>query len=58
MARGDQVHLLLQIAADTGRMPAGSGPIWEEAAAVLHNQELEWVLSNYLSLILQTLHQN
>ncbi len=43
MARGDQVHLLLQIAADTGRMPAGSGPIWEEAAAVLHNQELDWV---------------
>ncbi len=43
MARGDQVHLLLQLAADRGSMPKGSGPIWEEAASVFHNPDLEWI---------------
>ncbi len=43
MERGNRVHLLLQLAADAGVMPAGQGPDYDEVAAVLANPELEWV---------------
>lgn len=43
VARGTQVHLLLQLAADYGVMPGGSGPHWQEAGDVFADAELAWV---------------
>ncbi len=43
MERGNRVHLLLQLAADGGALPAGEGPEYDEAAAVLANPEFDWV---------------
>ncbi len=43
MERGNRVHLLLQLAADSGVMPPGQGPDHQEVAAVLANPELEWI---------------
>ncbi len=43
MERGNRVHLLLQLAVDSGVMPPGQGPDHQEVAAVLANPELEWV---------------
>ena len=41
--RGLRVHLLLQLAADTGVMPAGDGVDHAEAAAVFGNSDLAWI---------------
>ncbi len=41
--RGHQVHLMLQLAADHGVMPAGSGDHYREAATVFAAPELDWV---------------
>jgi len=42
-ARGTQVHLLLQLAADQGTMPPGCGDWHAEAEAVFAEQSLAWV---------------
>lgn len=39
MERGNRVHLLLQLAAQTGTMPPGDGPEHREAAAVFNNPD-------------------
>lgn len=41
--RGHQVHLMLQLAADHGAMPPGSGAHYDEAETVFTDQELDWV---------------
>ncbi len=41
--RGDQVHLLLQQAADLEKMPPGEGPHHQEVAAVFGNPDFGWV---------------
>ncbi len=43
MERGNRVHLLLQLAADSGVLPESSGPDYEEAAGVFANPAFEWV---------------
>jgi ATP-dependent helicase/nuclease subunit A len=41
--RGNRIHQLLQLAADLGSMPPGTGEIHTEAAAVFENPELAWI---------------
>jgi len=41
--RGNKIHQLLQLAADRGSMPPGSGEIHAEAAAVFGNPDLAWI---------------
>ncbi|MBU8869645.1 MAG: UvrD-helicase domain-containing protein [Gemmatimonadales bacterium] len=41
--RGEEIHALLQLAADQGKMPPGIGPFHAEAAAVFGDQELTWI---------------
>ncbi len=41
--RGNKVHQLLQLAADLGSMPPGTGEIHAEAAAVFENPDLAWI---------------
>ena len=41
--RGNLVHLLLQQAAQMGRMPPGGGPEHAEAAAVFGDPDLDWI---------------
>ena len=41
--RGNRIHQLLQVAAELGAMPPGSGDIHAEAAAVFNNPDLDWV---------------
>lgn len=41
--RGNKVHQLLQLAADRGSLPPGTGEIHAEAAAVFENPELAWI---------------
>ena len=43
MERGNQVHLLLQLAADGGVFPPGHGEEHDEAAAVFANPAFDWV---------------
>ncbi|MFO7654879.1 MAG: UvrD-helicase domain-containing protein [Candidatus Krumholzibacteriia bacterium] len=41
--RGERIHAWLQAAAESGRMPAGSGPEWDEAGAVFSHPDLAWI---------------
>ena len=41
--RGNRIHQLLQLAADRGAMPPGSGDIHVEAAAVFEDPALAWI---------------
>jgi len=41
--RGNKIHQLLQLAADRGSMPPGSGGIHAEAAAIFENPDLAWI---------------
>jgi ATP-dependent helicase/nuclease subunit A len=41
--RGEEVHALLQLAADQGTMPPGDGPLHEEAAAIFSDPKLSWI---------------
>ncbi len=43
MERGNRVHLLLQLAAESGRVPPGESPEHQEARSVLGNHNLDWV---------------
>ncbi|MGD9548555.1 MAG: UvrD-helicase domain-containing protein [Candidatus Krumholzibacteriia bacterium] len=46
MRRGLVVHSLLQAAANRGSMPPGSGPEWEEAAAVFGDGRWAWIFAS------------
>jgi ATP-dependent helicase/nuclease subunit A len=41
--RGSRVHLLLQLAGEIGRLPPGTGPVWQEAATVHDDPGLNWI---------------
>ena len=41
--RGNKVHQLLQLAADRGSLPPGTGETHTEAAAVFENPDLAWI---------------
>jgi ATP-dependent helicase/nuclease subunit A len=41
--RGNKVHQLLQLAADLGSLPPGTGETHTEAAAVFENPDLSWI---------------
>ena len=43
--RGNRIHQLLQVAADLGSMPPGTGEIHAEAAAVFENPENAWIFN-------------
>jgi ATP-dependent helicase/nuclease subunit A len=43
LARGEEIHLWLQRAAEQGRMPPGGGEAWREARAVFENPGLSWL---------------
>ncbi len=42
-ARGERIHLYLELAAEEGKLPAGDGDDWQEVAEVLANSELSWI---------------
>jgi len=43
--RGNRVHLLLQLAADNGHLPKGSGALYAEAATVVDDPSLAWIFA-------------
>lgn len=43
VAHGQRVHLLLQLAAERGAMPPGSGAAHDEARAVFEDERLAWI---------------